>query len=350
MERIAYQERKIQTTDENLTDLVAEHVVDIPQLPTGKLMTSRLCATVFCGCTLMISSWLFSQTAKQSPTDRADCQLCFYGLENMVFDEAGAIYITDTDHKKQSRILKLSMTGKRLDEWHLFQAVPGKRSGPEGIAIDRAGNLYVTDAGARSVLKLSPAGKILMRIGGDDSTFQDLGHVAVDSSGCIYVAEGARNLIQKFGPDGRRIANWKRAKGSSANEWGKGPETIALRRDGTLAVEDWGNHRIIVLSISGDTVFSFGTLGDGPGQFTNSAGLAVDSAGNIYVADWNLHRVQEFDPSGRLLSILPKHENDHLFTDGPQGVAVDRYGDLYAPDGPALVKFSPDGKVLARWK
>ena len=134
-------------------------------IPSLRIMPSWLRPIVFFSCVLMISIWPLSPTAKQLSADRADCQLCFYGLENMVFDRAGVIYITDTNHKNESRVLKLSKDGNRLNEWHLFEAVPGKRSGPEGIAMDGAGNLYVTDGGSRSVLKVSPAGEILMRIG-----------------------------------------------------------------------------------------------------------------------------------------------------------------------------------------
>jgi tripartite motif-containing protein 71 len=279
--------------------------------------------------------------------EHSSCRICFYGDDNIVFDAAGNIYIADSDHGGRSRVLKLSGDGRLILDWRLFHPVAGKRSGPEGIALDREGNLLVTDGGADTVLRLTPDGEIVGRIGGP-GTFQDLGHVAADAAGNLYVAEAGPNRIQKFDASGKRIAVWQRTRGAGPDQW-DGPETIAVRGDGSLAVEDWRNHRIVVLSSAGDTLFRFGASGKGPGQFARSAGLAVDSAGDIYVADDALHRVQEFSPSGRLLTAWPKPEGDRLFTSGPGGIALDAAGRLYAPDGETIVVFSRQGKALARW-
>jgi DNA-binding beta-propeller fold protein YncE len=281
--------------------------------------------------------------------DDSDCQLCLYGPDNMVFDAVGNIYLTDSDHKSRFRVVKISADGRLLDEWHPFEAKFTGKQGPEGIAIDLRGEILVTDAGARAVLKLSPTGKVLMRVDGAGADFEDLGHVAVDSAGNIYVAEAARNLIQKFSPAGEQIAVWKKAKGAGPDEWNN-PETIAVRPDNTVVVEDWGNHRVVVLSPLGKALFAFGEAGSGPGQFRSSAGLAVDRQGDIYVADDKLHRVQKFDASGRLLSIYSNDGSVRLFTEGPGAIAVDEKGNLYAPDGLTILKLSPQGGVLARWR
>ena len=276
------------------------------------------------------------------------CELCFYGPDNIVFDVDGNAYITDTDHKTRFRVLKVSRAGKAIHEWRVFEKGQGRRKGPEGIAIDHDGNILVTDGGTLSVLKISPHGKVVRRIGYGSNTFEDLGHIAIDSSGDIYIAEAAPNRIQKFSSRGERLAVWKRAKGSGPEQWNS-PETIAVRTDGTLVVEDWGNRRMVVLSPSGQTVFSFGGSGEAPGQFASSSGLCVDHAGNIYVSDDKLHRIQKFDPSGRLLSTFANDGDIAVFAEGPGGVAVDERGNVYAPDGLTIVKLSSNGRLLERW-
>lgn len=87
-----------------------------------------------------------------------------------------------------------------------------------------------------------------------------------------------------------------------------------------------------MVSSSGRTLFAFGGLGDAPGQFENSSGLAVDHKGNIYVPDQKLHRVQKFDSYGKLLSIISNAGHLVLFSEGPGGIAVDGEDNLYAPD------------------
>jgi tripartite motif-containing protein 71 len=312
-------------------------------------MISSLSATVW----ILLASIFLTPTellaAQEHSADSSSCELCLYGPDNIVFDVAGNAYITDSDHTSRFRVLKLSPQGKPIDEWHVFDEGQGQRKGPEGIAIDHDGNILVTDGGTLSVLKISPAGKILGRIRNGDEAFKDLGHIAIDSSGNIYVAEAAPNLIHKFSPAGTQVAVWQRTKGVGLDQW-NGPETIAARTDGTLVVEDWGNHRIVVVSPSGQTLLAFGKLGTKPGEFAVSSGMGVDRVGNIYVTDHRLHRLQKFDASGRLLAAFPKDGSVPLFTEGPEGVTVDKDGNMYSVDGLTVVKLSPNGELLERWR
>lgn len=280
---------------------------------------------------------------RRAPSRHALC--AFYGPDNIVFDAKTNAYVTDSDHKSRFRVVKISPEGRQLGDWPVFLAVKGRDSGPEGIAIDAGGNIFVTDGGRLEILKLSPEGNLLMTIGKNISLFHDLGHVAIDPAGYIYVAEGGQNRIQKFSPDGERVALWQHFKGKGQEEWNM-PETIAVRPDGTLVVEDWGNRRIIVLSPDGKTQFTFG----GPDQFGNSSGLCADREGNIFVSDQKLHRVQKFDARGKLLSTISNSSDNTLFSQGPGGIAADSEGNLYSPDGLSIVKFSPRGKLLARWR
>ncbi|MEO8724663.1 MAG: NHL repeat-containing protein [Acidobacteriaceae bacterium] len=261
-------------------------------------------------------------------------------------DSYGNAYIVDNDHKSRFRVLKVSSEGKQLDEWRVFPVVEGRSGGPDGIAMDFQGNILVTDNGKLRVLKLSPEGKLLMSIGGDAPLFHDLGHVAADSKGNIYVAEGGQHRIQKFSSTGKRIAVWQGPQGrvSGAEEW-KMPETIVSRSDDSLVVDDWGNRRIVVLSPNGHVRFIINRT-----ESRSDAGICVDRTGDIYALDWKQHLIRKFDPKGRPVSTISDSERNVLFTEDPSSLAVDAAGNFYAADGLSIVKFSPQGKLLARWR
>jgi DNA-binding beta-propeller fold protein YncE len=277
------------------------------------------------------------------------CALCLYGPDNMVFDGRSEVYLVDTDHKSNSRILKLSTNGRKLADWRVFADVPRRRNGPEGIALDRDGEVFVTDAGARQILKLSPAGGLLLRIGSEPGTFKDLGHIAVLPNGRVCVSESDSSAIQVFDPRGVRVARWTRNGGGDPNGW-KSPESIASLGDGSLVVEDWGNHRIDIVLPGGKVLRSFGRFGNGPGEIMNSAGIAVDKHQNIYVADYYLRRIQEFGRVGKLIRVIENSRGQTIFNARPGGVAVDPDGNLYSPDGLSVVKYSPEGRLLQRWQ
>lgn len=277
------------------------------------------------------------------------CAICFYGPDNMVFDRAGNVYVTDTDGGSHSRLVKLSPGGRLLSQWHVFVAGSGGRNGPEGIAMAADGTILVTDAASKHILKISPAGAPIGTFGGTTGSFSDLGHVAISDAGDVYVSQAQPNTIEKFAADGILTATWHRPRGAGAAQWG-GPETIAVQPNENLVVEDWRNHRVEILDPSGKTIVVFGHAGRGPGEFVNTAGLGTDDDGNIYVADEALHRVQKFDAQGRLVRIIANTAESLLFETGPSAVAVDHRGDLYSPDGLSLVKYTQDGKLLARWR
>ena len=302
-------------------------------------LRSILSALLICG--------VGGSIAVAARAEAAPCKLCLYGPDNMAFDRAGDIYLVDTDHKARSRVLKLSPQGKELSEWHVFPVIPGRDNGPSGIALDRKGDILVTDA--QAVLKLSPKGGLLATIGAEPGILDVQSHVAIDGKGDIYFAQAQRNLIRKFSPDGKLLASWQRPKGSGADQWNQ-PEQISLASDGNLVVQDFGNHRMMILSPSGRTISTFDATRNVPLKLASTSSSCVDREGHIYVADYQLYRVQEFDSRGNLLATIGNTPGNVLFEQAPNSVAVDDHGNLYATDGLSIVKFSRTGKLLARWR
>lgn len=276
------------------------------------------------------------------------CNLCLYQPDNMAFDAHGNIYLVDTDHRHRSRILKLSAGGKELADWRVFTDGPGSDNGPNGIAIDAQGNIYAPDGAAHRVLKLSPTGTVVQSFGPMSGSFKYV-HVAVDASGDVYVVEPEQNAIEKFSPDGRMLARWHRERGSGADQWHE-PQTISIGKDNTLVLLDWGNDRIEILSASGATRRIFRAAGAPHEPLVSSSGACTDSAGNIYVADYQRSRVKEYDPDGVLLKTLGNEGGHEIFEHAPFSMACGRDGNLYSADGLSVVEYSRDGVVLARWR
>ena len=89
----------------------------------------------------------------------------------------------------------------------------------------------------------------------------------------------------------------------------------------------------------------------GPGHFQSPFGIAVDTLGNVYVADTNNNRIQKFDSSGAFLTKwgVPGSGDAQFF--GPHGIAVDNSGNVYVVDtgNSRIQKFDPSGVFLAKW-
>lgn len=232
----------------------------------------------------------------------------------------------------------------------MFAAVPEHNNGPDGIAVDSEGNIYVNDRGLAQVLKLSPAGEVLAKFGPFTAgAFDEGGHVAVGKRGYIYVVAAVSNLIQKFSPQGELIASWHRDKGPALDQWIQ-PETISVDGDNDLVIVDFGNHRIMIISPAGQTIRAFDGIPGEPLKLASISGAVVGPDGNIYVADYQLYRIQEFDPNGRLLATIGNTPGNTLFEVAPNSIAVDASGFIYATDGLSVVKFSREGKFLMRWR
>lgn len=293
-----------------------------------------------------------AQEPSHSPqSDHAStCSLCLYGPDNMAFDAAANVYLVDTDHNARSRVLKLSPQGSVLAEWHVFDAVPGHNNGPDGIALDRDGNIFVVDRGGDQALKLSPAGKVLAKFGGfPPRAFDDGGHVAIGRHGNIYVVAAGPDLLMKFSSQGKLIASWHRDRGPGVDQWSQ-PESISIGDSGNLVIQDFRNHRILILSPAGKTIRAFEGIPNEPLKLASISGAVVGPDGNIFVADYQLYRVQEFDAHGHLLATIGNTPGNILFMKAPNSIAIDEHGNLYSADGLSVVKYSRKGKLLARWQ
>ena len=136
------------------------------------------------------------------------------------------------------------------------------------------------------------------------------------------------------------------------------PTGVAVDAAGNVYVADIGNARIQKFSSEGIFLAKWGSRGQGDGQFQFDIGgerqigaIAVDASGNVYVADSGNHRIQKFSSQGVFLAKWGSEgEGDGQFG-APVGIAVDKAGNIYVADtdNHRIQKFSSEGDFLAKW-
>jgi hypothetical protein len=238
-------------------------------------------------------------------------------------------------------------------------------NGPGGVATDSAGNVYVADSGNYTIRKITPAGVVTTLAGAAGSAgsvdgtglaarFYDPQNLTVDSSGNIYVADGAGDTIRKVTPAGvvttlagtANKAGSTNATGASARF--NNPTGIAVDSAGNLYIADNGNNLIRKLSPAGVVTTLAGVAGrtgstDGVSTaalFNQPAGLGVDSYGNVYIADYGNGTVREVTAVGNVTTIAGlansfNNVNGLAATsrfEAPADIGMDAAGNLYVAD------------------
>jgi sugar lactone lactonase YvrE len=126
------------------------------------------------------------------------------------------------------------------------------------------------------------------------------------------------------------------------------PRGLAVDNAGNIFVADTNNDRLQKFSPTGVFLSVIGKRGSGSGQFLEPGGIAVDSGGNIYVADVSNHRVQKLKADGTFLTEWKGPEPGFV---APRDIAIGSDNSIYVVDqGRAqIIRLDPNGKALAIW-
>ena len=189
---------------------------------------------------------------------------------------------------------------------------------PQGVAVDAAGNLYVTDVGLQEVFKITPGG-VQTTVGSGLEVPED---VAVDGAGNVYITDSQADAVFKVTPGGLQTT-----VGSGFSY----PVGLTLDGAGDVFVSDPFVPTVFEITPAGKQTM----VGSG---YNTPAGVAVDAAGNVYVADTFDATVFKITPGG----------NQTMMGSGmisPAAVAVDAAGDIYITDSAAdaVYEVTPSG-------
>ncbi len=236
---------------------------------------------------------------------------------------------------------------------------------PNSVAVDSVGNVYVADTGNNTIREITSNGTIstLAGVAGSHGAADGIGGnarfwapfgIAVDGAGNVYVADAANNTIRKIAPNGvvSTLAGLAGHPGSNdgtgINARFRNPWGVAVDDAGNVFVADMSNDTIrkitpacVVTTLAGQAGMSGYANGFGSNaRFNNPFAVATDNAGNVYVADSANDIIRKITPSGvaSTLAGLPGYTgstdgngNDARFRN-PQGLAVDDKGNIYAAD------------------
>jgi uncharacterized protein YjiK len=226
--------------------------------------------------------------------------------------------------------------------------------GPRGIATDGAGNLYVADQNTR-VQKFNASGVFQFKFAtGGSSTGAVVSPfgLAVAASGDIYLTDGfperTSGIVQKFDSSGTFVTSWG-TSGSGNGQFIAGAGGVAVDSAGNVYVADIGNHRIQKFTSSGSFISSWGGVGSGNGQMSGPSGVAIDASDNVYVADTGNHRVQVFNTSGTFLRKWGSNGSGNGQFNSPLALAVDGSGNVHVADtgNSRIQKFDSVGAFLS---
>ena len=201
---------------------------------------------------------------------------------------------------------------------------------PVSLALTPGGNLLVADQQNNRVQEFTTDGTWVQTIGASQGISQATG-VAVDSSGMIYVADSGNHRVLKFNAAGAFQTSW----GSVGNGDGQFVFTagVAIAGDGDVLVTDLGNDRVQRFTSAGVFESKFGTSGLGDGQFDEPYDIAVADSGEIFVSERAGDRVQAFTDAGVFIRRVDSGAGSGAGqVDQPLGVAVDSAGDVFVAD------------------
>ena len=223
---------------------------------------------------------------------------------------------------------------------------------PRGIAVDRAGTLYVADTRNNIVRKISTTGVVTTLAGtggteggtngtGAQARFNEPFGVAVDDTGNVYVADASNNAIRKITSAG--VVTTLAGGGAAGSTDGTGsaarldePRGICIDSSGILYVADYDNHTIrrvtpdgVVTTIAGRADVAGNADGVGTAAtFRGPMGIAVDSTGVVYVADSGNRAIRRISASGTVSTLTLSG----TALSEPRGIAVSTSGAILVAD------------------
>lgn len=294
----------------------------------------------------------------------------FGNPSDVAVDASGVLYVADTRNDTVRKITPSGVTTTLAGQVGVVGSSDGTASAlfnqPTGVAIDAAGNVYVADTNNDEIRKVTASGIVSTFAGaaglagsadgvGTAARFNNPSGIAADANGDLYVSDTLNHAIRKITSTGvvTTFAGTAGASGfidgaGTAAEF-HGPQGLALDASGNLFVADTNNNAIrkivtgsgVVSTVAGQSGAAGSVDGsNSQAQFHYPSDVAVDAAGNLYVADTENDTLREIAATGAV-STLAGLAGSSGSADGtgsaarfgfPTGVGVNSSGEIYVAD------------------
>lgn len=211
-------------------------------------------------------------------------------LGGVTFDGEGNVWVSDSGN---DRVMKFSQNGRLL---HIINHLSNERerlNHPTDVAVSRKGHIYICDYGDHHISVHNESGQFMFMFGskgGGDGQFDGPLGLTFAPDGLLYVCDRHNSRVCAY----QELESQKpRVVREFSTQFQ--PARIASTNDGHLIVTSTRYHKIMVYTTTGDCVCSFGEHGAKRGQLDCPCGVAVDSTGNIFVAEGGSNkRIQVF--------------------------------------------------------
>ena len=282
------------------------------------------------------------------------------GCNGIAVDASGNLYVADL---VEARVQKLTSAGVYSRQWGWASTANGQFRGPVSVTADSVGNIYVADAFNQRIQKFDSSGNYVTKWGNagtGNGQFQMPISITAGYGDAIYVSDMMANRVQKFTSAG--VFSSKFGAAGSGNGQFAGPACLDAASNGNVYVVDTGNQRVqyfkaggayigqfgsglqsgwgvavttnqvfvtdnnqckvLKYGLTGTPAGSFGSEGQGYGQFGNPQAITADSAGKLWVSDTNTGLIQQFTPAGVVQNVVTPASDTYVNAGQPMGVAV----------------------------
>jgi sugar lactone lactonase YvrE len=314
---------------------------------------------------------IFAGTGKAgSPTPGPATSSAMNVPNGIGFDPSGNLYLVDSNNNVVEKVTPARTLSIFAGNGKVGAPTPGPATssdlnGPGAVVFDWSGNAYIADSGNNMVERVTPSGSLSIFAGtgkagaptpgpATSSALDSLNQIAFDPSGNLYITDSGNSVVEKVTPSGSLsifagigkagVPTPGPARSSALNY----PGGVAVDSSGNVYIADFGNDVVEKVTPSGTLSIFAGTGKVGaptPGPARSSAlggpaFVAVDSSGRVYIADFGANLVERVTPSGTL-SIFAGTGKAGAPTPGPAtssaldqpvGVAVDSSGEVYIGD------------------
>ncbi|MHB0997623.1 MAG: NHL repeat-containing protein [Armatimonadota bacterium] len=218
----------------------------------------------------------------------------------------------------------------------------GRFSSPEDAAVNSKGDIYVLDASGWSIHKFNSMGKYQYIREIDPAKGKDypsLYELALDKSGNLYVSDLEGDRILKLDPSGKLLMQW--------------PSKVArmtIAPDNTLLTTQAREPVVSRYSPSGKLIKQIRFSPKSYTEYSESfSGIAADKAGDFYVIDNDPLSVKKFSPTGKRISSFRVYPKDTVFEDHVSDIAIGPGGEIFLSMGSKIREYNSKGRFITEW-